>query len=361
VNRALGVTPPSPVRHRPARANLAVAGGGVGLIAPSAVLLLAHFRSRREQTRRRWRPARIGAVLAMLGAVVVCGPAPVAAAAGTAGFCPDANGVTVVVDFHELGGATTVRCAPGPQSSGIAALRNAGFSVTGTARWGDAFVCRINGKPGPDTEPCINTPPTSAYWSYWYAADGGSWTYSQAGALGRRPLLGGFEGWSFALNKSESTAPPPRVAPRRPAPPPPSSPPTQSPPAQPAPGQPGAGQPAPGQPGAGQPGAGQPGTGAAGAGRLSTAPGSAGAQQPGQTAAPDGTAGKPAGTSAGSQPGDRRMPTSTENPWTGDVAEAAHQGPGSPLGLLLGAVVVALLGAGAAMIGVRRRRASGDP
>ncbi|SEG76007.1 hypothetical protein SAMN04489712_111108 [Thermomonospora echinospora] len=141
-------------------------------------------------------------------------PAP--ARTGTAGPCPTASGVTVVVDYQELGGATEVRCAPGAQPSGLAALENAGFTVTGTQRWGKAFVCRINGKPTAATEPCIDTPPASAYWSYWHAPNGGSWTYSSLGAGSYVPPQGSWEGWSFSKNKTPTTNPPPRVTPVRP-------------------------------------------------------------------------------------------------------------------------------------------------
>ncbi|MCS7475460.1 flagellar hook-length control protein FliK [Umezawaea endophytica] len=163
-------------------------------------------------------------VMALCVAVVAFSPlpaavavsAPVTALVGTPGHCPDANGVTVVVDYQELGGTTEVRCAPGPQATGLAALENAGFAVTGTQRWGKAFVCRINGLPTSATEPCVTTPPATAYWSYWHAPNGGAWTYSQQGASGRQPPLGSFEGWSFSLNHGPNDNPPPDVAPVRP-------------------------------------------------------------------------------------------------------------------------------------------------
>jgi hypothetical protein len=140
------------------------------------------------------------------------------ALSGTPGYCPDGNGVTVVVDYHELGGGIEIRCAVGDQPTGLAALENAGFTVTGTVRWGKAFVCRINGKPTPATEPCVNTPPVSAYWSYWHASNGGTWTYSQLGATSYKPPRGSFEGWSFSLNHGPTDVPPPGVAPVRPVP-----------------------------------------------------------------------------------------------------------------------------------------------
>lgn len=126
---------------------------------------------------------------------------------GSSGYCKNSDGVTVVVDFQDLGGGTVVRCAHGSQSTGLSALKNAGFKITGTNRWGDAFICRIEGKPGADDEPCIDTPPTSAYWSYWHSSNGGSWKYSDSGVTNRTPPKGSFEG-----------CPSPRTSRSRPAP-----------------------------------------------------------------------------------------------------------------------------------------------
>ena len=130
-------------------------------------------------------------------AAVVVEPAPVVAideGRGSPGHCPDADGVTVVIDFQELGGDTIIRCAPGDQETGHSALVNAGIEIEGTNRWGESFICRIEGKPGPEDEPCIDTPPASAYWSYWHAPNDGAWTYSQWGVMNRTPPPGSFEG-----------------------------------------------------------------------------------------------------------------------------------------------------------------------
>ncbi|NHW87681.1 hypothetical protein HA066_25035, partial [Escherichia coli] len=81
------------------------------------------------------RPTSAVSALALVAVSVLTGPVP-AAATGNAGYCPDAGGVTVVVDFKELGGGTVVRCAPGDQATGLAALKNAGFQIAGTLRWG---------------------------------------------------------------------------------------------------------------------------------------------------------------------------------------------------------------------------------
>jgi hypothetical protein len=198
------------------------------------------------------RPAVIGAA-AVAGAVVVLSAAqslaagstaapspyigaaqPGSAAPGAAGYCKDDSGVTVVVDMSALGGGVTVRCAgdAGAGSSGLDALRSAGFAVTGTTRFGLSFVCRIQGRPAADEvlpipgndgyqERCVDTPPPTAFWGYWYAPNRGAWTYSSSGAQAHETIPGGFEGWAFALGGS--SPPRPAIAPVRPAAPPPST------------------------------------------------------------------------------------------------------------------------------------------
>jgi len=279
--------------------------------------------------RGRWGRAAT-AVLVSVGAML----APTAPAAagmvsaprltGKAGYCPDANGVTVVIDFQELGGATIVRCAVGDQATGLAALKNAGISITGTSRWGEAFICRIEGKPTAATEPCIDTPPTTAYWSYWHAPNGGTWTYSQVGVMNRKPPLGSFEGWSFSLNKTASTAPPPRIAPVRPAAPKPSAAPStvRSKPPKPL------SKPTPPPATAGSPAVTQP----------------AGSPTANPTAATD---------TASALPGSADATT-----WTGDVGRAAGttDDRGLPVATLVGVGVLGAVTAGG-LLTARRRRA----
>jgi hypothetical protein len=204
---------------------------------------------------------RLGGALAALlaGGTLVAGgvaggtaSSAAADSGGTPGYCPTKEGVTVVVDFQELGGGIVVRCAPGPVVpgyTGLDALQDAGFTPEGVRQYGLAFICRIAGKPAPDQklaiegdpnyrENCNQTPPQAAFWGYWYAPNGGSWTYSQVAAMNRDAIPGGFEGWSFSLNHAPGDSPPPGVAPKRPpheppTSPPPTSPPTHSPPTQP--------------------------------------------------------------------------------------------------------------------------------
>ena len=98
----------------------------------------------------------VAALLVVAGAFVPATPA----AAEPTGPCTDADGVTVVVDFQELGGGTWVGCAPQPVANGLDALTPAGFVPRTTARF-PGFVCRINDQPGND--PCLNTSPANAY------------------------------------------------------------------------------------------------------------------------------------------------------------------------------------------------------
>ncbi|GAB3140803.1 hypothetical protein GCM10027258_22460 [Amycolatopsis stemonae] len=159
--------------------------------------------------------ARFATVSALLLGACLTGAAP-ASATGTDGSCGEGVGVTVVVDFGDLGPQPLVRCAAGTPANGIAALQDAGIEVAGSQKYGLAVACRINGKPGPDVESCAGMPSATAYWSYWHASPGGTWQSSQEGAQTAKPVANGFEGWAFARPKSANDLPaPPRVAPVR--------------------------------------------------------------------------------------------------------------------------------------------------
>lgn len=147
---------------------------------------------------------------------------------GYPGFCKDDTGVTVVVDFQQLGGTAIVRCNPQTtRGTGLDALKGAGFQIAGVQRWGESFVCRIENRPsaaenipvsgrGEYREPCVDTPPAQAYWSYWHASNNCAWDYSQWGLKNRDFTPGGFEGWSFSLNATAQSNPVPRVSAVRP-------------------------------------------------------------------------------------------------------------------------------------------------
>lgn len=168
-----------------------------------------------------------GVAAAVLTGTVATAPPALAATSWTAGVCKvaDTTKVTVVVDVQNLNNPLTapvVRCVSGltATSTGLAAVQAAGVNPVGTAQYGLAFLCRLLNRPSatesltvggkPYTESCGRTPPAAAYWGYWQATNGGAWAYSSYGASTAKVKLGGFEGWSFSLNKSASTNPAPR-------------------------------------------------------------------------------------------------------------------------------------------------------
>ncbi|GAA4125361.1 hypothetical protein GCM10022415_32190 [Knoellia locipacati] len=124
-----------------------------------------------------------------------------AAAPAQAAACSSTSGVTVVVQSSN---GTSVRCASGDPGSAWGALQSAGFSLTAVQRFPDA-LCRIDGFPKSD--PCVNMPPASAYWSFWHAPNGGSWTYSQIGIKGWDPKPGSSVGFRFGSGTAPGTQP----------------------------------------------------------------------------------------------------------------------------------------------------------
>lgn len=177
-------------------------------------------------SRPRTRPSRVFAPvspptslrqgLAALGlAVATLAPlagwaAPAGAATVSGEACEVGEGVTVVVDFADLGGVA-VGCAPGAQASGFAALAAAGFSVG--FEGGPGMVCTIDGRPAEGYPYCWSS---GGYWSYWKKDRGGTWDYSRTGG-GAGPLaVDAVEGWRWAGGFTsappagdETSAPPP--------------------------------------------------------------------------------------------------------------------------------------------------------
>jgi hypothetical protein len=221
-----------------------------------------------------------------------------------------ADGVTVVVDYRELGAGVQTGCASGSPASGLAALSGAGFGYTFPTRQ-PGFVCRINELPGTDREACVSTPPAKAYWSYWHAQPGGSWSYSSLGAGSYEPPAGSVEGWAFGAGEQPGISPPQRPAP------PPQQPQPQPPPVAPPP-------PPPGQP--------QPTT-------TTTA-----APETSATTTTSAESTTSATSSSSAPPVEAKPPTSVEP-------------EGSSLGLIIAIVVIAVLGGVALWTARRRARA----
>ncbi|HEY3530595.1 MAG TPA: hypothetical protein VGK78_15725 [Nocardioides sp.] len=129
-----------------------------------------------------------------------------------AATCASAHGVSVVVDFHQLGGGVQTRC-DGAGAGEVAwdQLQDVGFKLTPVN--GEAFVCRIDGKPSSDQESCQRTPPADAYWSLWWT-DGktGKWSFSSQGAGSLKVPEGGSVAMSWQSGNDQ--VPPGAPAPR---------------------------------------------------------------------------------------------------------------------------------------------------
>lgn len=301
-----------------------------------------------------------------LVALITLLPVSPALAAGLPGYCPDAQGVTVVVDFTQLGGDLVVRCSPEPNNSGIAALEGAGFTVAGTTRFGKGLLCRINGQPSAAEQSCVNAPPASAYWAYWHAPNGGDWRYSSIGPAGRNPPPGSFEGWAFSRSGSESSAREPGLAPVRPANPAPTSAPDPEPSSAPVTTQPAPRPPSPATPPRQDP---TPDTATR---RASAGPD----QSTGSTSATAGTPATQASAQTSSSAEPSRSPASTAQPpsvaasalasgsatptpagaVSFEVPENDSSGGSSPIGALVSAGVVVVVAAVAGAVAFTRRR-----
>lgn len=143
--------------------------------------------------------------LVLTGLVATAGPASAAA-------CSGSTGVTVVVD---TGSSTSTRCAPGDPTSAWKALTAAGYAVTPVQQFPGA-ICRIDGFPS--NQACVRMPPADAYWAFFHAPRGGSWTYSSSGATGYNPAPGTVVGFRFGSGQKPRSAPPAKTATTTPKP-----------------------------------------------------------------------------------------------------------------------------------------------
>lgn len=144
------------------------------------------------------------AAAALLAAAAYAG---VPAAPASAAPCGTAEGVTVVVDFHELGGGVQSGCVrDGGDRFATDLFPAAGFPLAYVQRQPD-FVCRVRGLPTPEQDPCVSTPAATAYWSLWWSdGSAGDWRYSTSNAGGLRVPDGGAV--AFSWNTGSRPVPP---------------------------------------------------------------------------------------------------------------------------------------------------------
>ena len=137
-------------------------------------------------------------------AVAAAGLVPSPAQAST---CSTAAGVSVVVDFHELGGGVQTDCdAGGAGKYAAAQFADVGHELTYVDN--EPFVCQVDGAPD---RTCPRTPPANAYWSLWWS-DGksGTWQYASLGVTALKVPNGGYVALSWQGQASQAE---PRVAP----------------------------------------------------------------------------------------------------------------------------------------------------
>lgn len=280
----------------------------------------------------------------LVGAVAglgLLGPAPAYAAA-----CSGTSGVTVVVDFAELGGGVTAGCdsdVDGQRARAI--LADAGYSLTMASK-SPGFMCRINGLPADD--PCVDAAPADRYWSVWWAdGKGGSWSYSSRGVDSLRVPDGGYLGmaWHEGTDKAgpPATVPAARTAPVSQAP---------APTAKPRPGKGSSGS------GGGPSTAPQPGGGSTAPGAPATAtggPDSSSGPVPSEDTSPTPTAGDTLepGETVEVAPGVPSARDLTLGPE--DVEATAAESPDGLPGWVVPVVLIALVTAGAVVV-LRRRQ-----
>jgi hypothetical protein len=300
---------------------------------------------------------RLARVLAAAGLFASAGVIALTAGAGPASAgalpidqCTTTSGVILAVDFGPWGGPVLRACGSTP-TTGYALLNEGGWHTTGTGHDGPGFICRIafSGYQGGAAYPtaaqdaCVVTPPASAYWSYWHADPGqNSWTYSSRGAMLYQPVSGSVDSWVFGAGNAppfspdsvratnaappESTTRPAAPQPTHAAPPPPTH-------AAPQP---------PAQPGA-------------------SARDSAAGAVPGAARTTTGTPGSAATTGAGPPTPGPGLTSQGSGPPIVDVgpttASRSSAGSGSPLPVLAGVGIVALVGSAAGFTAWRRRRA----
>lgn len=163
-----------------------------------------------------WRAAAVAASLLLLAlaALAAGGAGPAAAAARPLQECTATAGVILAVDFGPWGGPLLRACDSTPTTA-YAQLNQGGWHTTGTEHDGPGFICRIGYSgyrhdvqyPTPAQQPCVQTPPTGAYWAFWQAGPGQtSWTYSEDGATGTHPAPGSVSLWVFGGTNLGGTA-----------------------------------------------------------------------------------------------------------------------------------------------------------
>ena len=85
---------------------------------------------------------------------------------GLISLASDSDCIDLYVDYGVLGESTFEECISESQEvNALDFLKSNGFKVQGTAKYGDAIVCRLNNLPGEKEETCQEMPSEKAYWA----------------------------------------------------------------------------------------------------------------------------------------------------------------------------------------------------
>src|SRR5699024_5349055 len=170
--------------RRGLRATESAAGGGIRGAGRMDLM--------NSSTLLRAAPRAVGAA-ALFGAMLAVPVGAVAAPAPAGEACVGDEGVTVVVDFTDLGGEIEVACAEGAPDSGREALEAAGFTPEDSE---PGMICTIDDQPDPCPEEFDGN-----FWSYWHAEAGGDWESYMVGADESEPAPGEIEGWRYSTGE----------------------------------------------------------------------------------------------------------------------------------------------------------------
>ena len=135
---------------------------------------------------------RLFGAAALLGAMAIGASAsasPDVPAETLDGVCAADAGVTVVVDFTDVGGEIEIGCAEGAPANGRAALETAGFVPEDSM---PGMICAIDSSPDPCPEEF-----DGSFWSYWTVDDDLEWESYMVGADEASPAPGSIEGWRY--------------------------------------------------------------------------------------------------------------------------------------------------------------------
>lgn len=134
--------------------------------------------------------ALTGLGLVVLLGLAGCSAAPSENAADVSESTSGCAGVNVIVEFGMLDEPTSETCLETTETlTALDAFAEAGFEIAPSEAYGDAIVCRVNGRPaadeelktaenGPYLETCAEFGPVWASWAIWMNT-GNGWELGQ--------------------------------------------------------------------------------------------------------------------------------------------------------------------------------------